>query len=707
MHSLALKFPGFGWWWILLLIGSIGLIIFSFRKIAGAKNPLLIRILLILRSLVLVLLLILILRPEIHWTSSRHKAPSALIWIDNSCSIAEQSGFSADSLLAKIQVIREALTAKNIKPRLFLFDEKVKPITGKLRKIEYDGQVTDLAQVLNYSKTEFENENIAGAILISDGVITRGEDLTFREFKLPFPIFAIGIGDSNRILDPAVTKIEMPQTVSAGDTVVINTELIPSGNGEPIAALLKEGSNIIQKKIIQSQIQGLKKNITFQFIPDEPGEKVLTVEIVAAQDKNPYNNLRMSTLKVLAAQTKILIISGQSNFEARFMAETLRELKNVQVQNVAEISGQWLPLSFSEIIAEKWDLLVLIGYPITKSEQKDIFSLQRKIIDSGLPVILFLNRNIDIQQVERLLGWNPISELAVEQSISQINVIPTRAGLEHPIIRNFQKDNLSETTWSVLPPIGSPFKKIRLATSFQSLIESHDLAQNPVIAVNQEMKRPMAVCAGLDFWRWSFMTQETGRINVYDELFQAMAQWLTDTLNSSPVQVTINKKIFLSGETLDIAALVYDLKGHVISNASVQTELLQQNDVMASGNLTWDGKNYSGSMPVMKAGEFQLRLAAWQNDKSLGMQEQNITVIDRPIELIEIRQNVDLLRTIANRSGGIKTDRIPDIIERLKVNDKIIHRSHQVNFLRWKWALIVLIGLLAIEWSIRRFQGYQ
>ena len=82
-------------------------------------------------------------------------------------------------------------------------------------------------------------------------------------------------------------------------------------------------------------------------------------------------------------------------------------------------------------------------------------------------------------------------------------------------------------------------------------------------------------------------------------------------------------------------------------------------------------------------------------------------MIDRPIELIEIRQNVDLLRTIANRSGGIKTDRIPDIIERLKVNDKIIHRSHQVNFLRWKWALIVLIGLLAIEWSIRRFQGYQ
>ena len=702
-----MKFPGFEWWWFILLLGLIGLMFFSFRKIPGGKSRPLTRILLILRSLILILLAGLILKPEIHWTSSRKKAPSALVWIDNSLSVAAQNNFSKDSLLSIVQEINTALDGKGIKPRLFLFDENIIPVAGKLKNIENNGLATDLSQVLRYSKTEFENENVVGAIIISDGVITRGEDLTFSKIEMPFPVFTIGIGDSELVMDPAVTKIEMPGTIKAGDTVLISAELIPIGNGDPITVMLKEGEKILDKKVIPSQSQAMKKTVAFQIVPSEPGEKIYSIEISAAQDKNPYNNLRMSSVKVLESQIKILIVSGQANFEAPFLTRTLRELQDISVQNLVENDGQWLPLSFPEIMAKEWNLIVFIGYPTAESNQNELTRLRQKISDHNLPLLIFLDADVDSKQLERLLGWNPIDELFVDKSVNQISVKPTSVGLEHPLIKNFQIVTVSEKIWQELPPIGSPFRRIRLKPPMLTIIESRDLAENPVIAVNQERNKPLALCIGLDFWRWSFMTQEIGRINVYNELFQGMAKYLTDTLSTSPVQFSINKRIFLNGETVEMSCLLYDLKGLVINDAIVRAELIQKNDVIASSNLIWDGKNYSGVIPVRNFGECQVRISAWSDDNLIGIREQTITVIDRPIELLDVRQNADLLRTIAVQSDGIKTNRIPEIVDRLPVTEKIIHQSHAIKFLNWKWTLVVLIGLLTIEWSIRRFQGFQ
>ena len=257
-----------------------------------------------------------------------------------------------------------------------------------------------------------------------------------------------------------------------------------------------------------------------------------------------------------------------------------------------------------------------------------------------------------------------------------------------------------------MPPIGSPYRRIRLKPSLLTIIESTDIAENPVIAINQESNKPLALCIGLDFWRWSFMTNEIRRFDIYDELFQGMAKWLTDTLSSSPIHLSINKRIFLNGETVEMSCLLYDLKGLVVNDAVVKAELIQQNDVIASSNLIWNGNNYSGVIPVRNAGDCQVRISAWSGDNLIGIREQPITVVDRSIELLEVRQNVDLLRTIALRSGGLKTNRIPEIIDRLQVTEKIITQSHVIKFLNWRWTLVILIVLLTVEWSMRRFQGF-
>jgi len=709
MHFLSLKFPGFVWWWIPLVIGCIVLLYYTLKNSPSHEIRPARKILTVLRILIFIVLTGLILRPEIHWTSIRRITPTSLVFIDNSLSIASQEGFSTDSILTQAQKIGAALFVRGIKPQYFIFNEKIQPVSGKLKNIRFDGTATDIAGVLNYLKDRNKDENIVGAILLSDGVITRGEDPAFMDLDLSFPIITVGVGDSSQIMDPTITKIGLPPIARVGDTVTINVELIPTGNGEPLIIVLKDDDKIVQRKLIPSQVEALKKAVDFQIVPAESGEKNITAEIVTSQDRNPYNNLRMGSLKVSESRTRVLIISGQANFEARFLTQTLRELDDFEVQNIVENNHTWLPANFAQTIAKKWDLLIFIGYPTAQSASGDIINLCNQINNPGLPFILFINRNSDLRQLEKMLGWNPVPEYESNKNSEPIIVQCTREGENHPIIRYLQNSEILSEIWQTLPPIGMPFKKIRLASPFQNILESNAISENPVIAINSEMRRRLAICIGNDFWRWSFMTQGSTRENLYKRLFLGMSKWLVDTLSTSPIQFSLNKKVFLTGETIAIKGYLRDLKGDFINNARLKAETIAGDELIESGNLIWDGEGYSGSLPVNTPGECLVRISAWQDDELLGVREHKIMVVDRPVELMEIRQNAGLLRTIAWKSGGLKVglDNLTVIANQFSPTRKIVRNEHILRILHWKWSFVLLLILLVMEWSIRRFHGYQ
>ncbi len=665
------------------------------------------KILLFLRGLIFVLLSGLILKPEIHWISVGSKAPTAAIWIDNSLSMSAQDNFSRDSLLTIITQLGEALKKRGIKPDIFMFDENIQPVSNKLRNINFNGEATDLALVLQKITTESAEESRVGAFIITDGVVTRGEDPAFMDYSTTFPVYTIGIGDSNRVMDPSVIKVVVPPTARVGDTVLVQAEAIPGGNGAPLNITLKSGTKIVQKQTMASQLSPLKKKIDFQFVPQKAGEELIIVEISGAQDKNPYNNLTMSVLQVLKSATRVLIVSAQPNFEARFLTNTLRSQQDFEISNIVENDGQWLSTDCSDCISKGWDLMVFIGYPNRRSDPRNLQAIKNRIVGTGLPVWLFLNSGSDIKKIENLLGWNPVAAYELNKTTESVAV--QGGEMTHPIVTNWQKGALSGEIIATLPPIGTDFKILQLAPTFETLIASNDLAANPVIAVNSEVTNRLAVCSGTDLWRWAFLGQEVGRVNVYQDLFQGIAKWLTDSLNTSPIQFSINKKVFLTGEMIEINGLLRDIKGTLVSNAKMQVELISNNEVITTAGLIWNGEQYSGSLPVKNAGEMMVRISAFREEKAVAFREQVISVLDRPVELMEVRQNAELLRMIALKTGGqkINPEQAVNIAAELKPQEKAVRHSHVIRMLRWKWTLIILISLLAIEWSLRRFHGYQ
>jgi hypothetical protein len=134
MHSLSLKFPGFAWWWIPLVIGCIVLLYYTLKNSPSHEIRPARKILTVLRILIFIVLTGLILRPEIHWTSIRRITPTSLVFIDNSLSIASRRDFR-QTVSDPGAENRRSVVCPGIKPQYFIFNEKIQPVSGKLKNI--------------------------------------------------------------------------------------------------------------------------------------------------------------------------------------------------------------------------------------------------------------------------------------------------------------------------------------------------------------------------------------------------------------------------------------------------------------------------------------------------------------------------------------------------------------------------------------------
>ncbi|MCK4448298.1 MAG: hypothetical protein KAW56_14605, partial [Candidatus Marinimicrobia bacterium] len=527
--------------------------------------------------------------------------------------------------------------------------------------------------------------------------------------NLPFPIFTIGIGDSMPTMDPSISQIELPQFTKVGDSVEIRAEIVPLGDGKPLEIILKEDGKIIQKKMVETQRQAFNREVIFHVVPDEVGIKKYEIEIEKANDANPYNNIRMGLLRVYSAETNIVVLNARAGFESRFLIRSFEKIENVKIFNLVETASGWIPLPLSSIIREKWDVVVLFGYPSDKTNMDQLQSIKQKIENESVPLLIIYDRPLSLERLNILVGETIIEGRVNDRSEETVSVQLTWKGESHPIIRDALFSYDFKDLVSSLPPIGWPFKNLILGNGFVPLITTANLSEHPVIAVRDFGGERVAVCSGMDFWRWCFMTQGSGEVDLYTKTFTGLIKWLSDTLSTSNIQMSLDKSIYLSGEPAEISGLVFNVQGKIIQSAVVKGIAISENGDEQPFAIQWDGSRFKGEIPLRLKGDYRIKVIAQFGDNELGVTEQKLTVVDQPIELSDIMQKANVLRSISYKTCGkkINIDDLQSILNFITIEKKEIEEKHELKLWRWYGSFIFIICLLFVEWIIRRINGYQ
>ena len=708
MRDFSISFRNPNLWLVLLLIAVATLMYVVFYKKKGDSQKKARNILIVLRSFVFIFILFLLLKPEVQWSTVKHLSPVILVWIDNSLSMSAHKDFSPDSLRLSIEKIASSLSKDGVKVFYELFSRGVDDATTQLQDLTFGETATDISNLLNKSLSRHSGENIRAAVLVSDGVITQGEDPCLMNLDLPFPVFTVGVGDSVPMMDPSVSQLILPQSARVGDSVKIQAEIVPLGNGELLEVNLKENGHVIQKRLVETHSEFFYKDVFFYVVPERSGISRYEVEIGKVKDINPYNNIRAGLLRISSAKENIVILSAQPNFELRFLRMSIEEMEKFNVLNLIETSSQWIPTTLSSAMKERWDVTVFHGFPSSKTEHSQLEAIKQKIESDSSPVLVIYNRTLSLDKLhnifnERLVDWK-ISDKKNETVLVQI----TQKGENHPITRDLEWRLGNEDVWGSLPPIAWDFENVKLANMFIPLVSTYNLSEFPVIAVRNRSGKRMVVLLGLDFWRWSFMTHDIGATSIYRETFTGIINWLSDTLSTSAIQIGLNKRVFLSGEVAEVIGHVFDVRGNIIPTAIVEGAVISEEGDKLPFSIQWDGKRYKGEIPLRFMGDYKIRIEAYLGSKSLGSTEQELTVMNQPIELSNIVQNTEVLRSIANRTGGekININDLAGIGKYFSIGEKEKEQRHGIKLWQWYGSIIILVCFLCLEWVIRRVCGY-
>jgi hypothetical protein len=173
-----------------------------------------------LRFVVVSFLCFLLLSPFVKATTTRTEAPTVVLAVDNSQSIPLFTPKPAlGQLTAGLPQLAATLREKGFRVETRTLT-KAEAAPDSLR---FTVDRTDLNKLLADSREANADRNLAGVVLVSDGIVNQGQEPQFAEFN--FPIFGVALGDTIAKKDLRLTDLAYNRVAFSGNKFPLEAEI--------------------------------------------------------------------------------------------------------------------------------------------------------------------------------------------------------------------------------------------------------------------------------------------------------------------------------------------------------------------------------------------------------------------------------------------------------------------------------------------------
>jgi len=704
MTDFNINFYNFNLVYLFLFVGLFIVLYFTVLKNYKDKS----KFLLICRSALLLLLFFLFIKPEIKWKSKQKLKPRFLFFLDNSKSMTKQEGFDRSKLLEGLRQYHQKLNNKNITSQYYAFGDSIKKIKF-LKELKYNEKNTNLSQVVKFARDVSHKNNITGAVLISDGSVTKGQNPQTIEKRLPFEFFTIGIGDTAETLDASILKFDVNRTINQGDSVKIAVEIVPLTNKPEMEVTLNKDGQRIGRKFVPGTQTFQRKKLTFNFVPRQIGEHKLKLSLNVPEDKNQINNSRVKTISVLDSKKSYVIIGDEFNFDGKIFEHILDKKKRVEAYQIVNYNNEWITSGKEEnILQKKWDLVILNGFPGRKSKLKpDQFDrIENKIVQEEIPLLVRIDGNTDINQLKQLLKKSIIGSVKYSNQEKSLYIKRMRNAQKEDF-ENYILSSTPALNWSELPPIQYPFKKIRLNSDLINLLTSADSRNNSVLSISKKISqsRSYAVMVGSGFWKWHSMTKNTDLNSNYKNMLMSLTRVLTDSMIST-IDIYPNKNIYRQGEYITLKGNITNLNNEKVENALVNASIYKGDTRVKEFYISRGNENYQTEFTLNQEGKYKIELNRINSKDTIDKVSREIRIVKQPIEFKEIRLNQQNLQKISSLSGGQQIDLSELGNIDINVSQEYQEVENEIKLWRWKYIFYFMIILFSLEWGYRKLKGF-
>jgi hypothetical protein len=477
-----------------------------------------------------------------------------------------------------------------------------------------------------------------------------------------------------------------------GETSVIT---LSDPNGEDIGV-----------KSVRWKDDFFEETVRFTFTPKESGTWKYQVSLSELQNEMTTNNNRKSFyIKVLESKVTVLVLAGAPSFDLEFLLKALE--KNPQVSYVLRSlnrHGDYYEGSIpDQDDMSSVDLIVFNHYPTSVTKLDDLHRVTGAVTGYDIPVLFLMGPEVSLRKVDVISEVLPVRPIRFQGETAEVSCT---GAAEHVIFEN--EAGNSWVAWGKLPPLWAKSNVFRVKQGGQVIAEASstggDVAIPAVVVQKAGLRKSMAVCAwGL--WKWGFQVSLESS-ETLDTFLDRSIRYLVTREEDKLLRITTSKPIYQGGESVHFSAQLYNEDYQPVDGAEVEV-LISAGDETVRLVLDGEGNGrYRGDLSAWTEGEYTFEGRS-KRGSLLGEDRGKFTVEAFNVEYLNTAMNVTLLRTVAAQSGG--TFHTPETVsvlsEELQFPVRTRTASWEIPVWNRAWLLWVLIGLLSLEWLIRKRSG--
>ena len=645
------------------------------------------------RAILAFFLAFLLLGPIVKQISNLYEKPAFIFLRDNSSSIAEATDSS--TLITLQQNIQETkdLLEKNG------FESEYQTLNGNnTSPFNYNGTTSDINGALKRIADQYEGKNVAGVILISDGIYNAGLSPLYANYN--FPVYTLGIGDTTVRADIALKNIAYNKIAYQGNRFPLRAEVqVKNIAASGITATLLKRGRVVEK---QTKKFSPGQLLTFDFQPlaDEQGIQKYDVQIEGRPEEyNTKNNHASVFVEVVEGKKKILCVAASPHPDIKALREVITKNSNYEfLLHIPDVN----PQQASDITPDKIDLVIFHQSPDLRGKTTALF---QNFMQSKSSVLLILGHQSDLRQLAR--NNLPVKFESVPRDYDEVTPV-VNPGLTH-----FSISAEASTTFSNFPPVSVPFGKMQIPAGASTVLfqkVGSIATEKPLLVLGSEDGKKICVMLGEGIWRWRLNEFDRTENTLYfDEVFGKLIQFLSTTEDKSKFRSYPVRQEFSDTEPVVFESQVYNDIFEPVYGNSVEIDLTREDGQQSNYSYVISPGNTRYQIGGLKEGVYRYRSKTVLNGKPEEVRGE-FAVVERQAELQNLTADFDLLRKLSQNTGGhfYPASRVAQLKSDLQKTEatSVIHTEETYDSLiNLKWVFWLLLILISTEWGLRKFYG--
>ena len=601
---------------------------------------------------------------------------------------------------------------------------------GQAAALTPNGTATLLRDSLKKIVGRHAGLNVAGCLLLSDGIDTREAYDDWASEPRPFPVYTVLLEPKTGWEvkpDVRVDTVNTPRRVTVGWKTELKAVLSGQGTrGEPITAQLYGDGALRQELPITIPVGGGSREVRFGLDHPEMGVFTYRVHVPALTGETHTNDNSYSvSVQVITSRNHLLYVEGPPRWESKYLTRALRA--NDQMTPLIFLrgpDGQFMTFGESGSMTPEMRESQLTFFKIVVLGNLDAEELGAEraqnlvtFTETGGSLILLGGSKAwgpDGFAQTPLRKLMPVKGHGTAAREGSFPVALTDAGRAHPALAG------DPDLWDLIPPVLSIFPDATLSHGARALVVAGETSgkEHPLVVTHRYGQGKVAAIFTDSLWKWR-LTPDGREHKAYSRFWNQLIAWLAPEekeLKGKELDIFADREQLFLGEEIELSARQTD-QGEDSDDLAVQCRITGPDGRALPYTmekryvLTPSGKSLPGYAVSFRAEHPGLHTAvAVAKIDGKAVDSDPISFFVKPFtpESVPRPANIEVLRALADSSGGRYYESIDALNDALSSMTFAAIEEEMAEYRSlWQYWLVIalLTALLTAGWVLRKVRN--